>query len=264
MPALLHELIRRDAILAYTGAFHVILLAVCIVLLFIDDRSILGINPWIKPAKFCMSIAIFLWTIAWFMPYAKGPSWILMVISVGISVAMITEIVCIMMQSARGTTSHFNNDTAFDAAVFSTMGIMILLSSLLSFVMLILLLRANPDLPPAYLWGIRLGFIIFLLGSAEAGFLLGNNAHTVGAPDGGAGLPFINWSREHGDLRIAHFVLLHGLQVLPVFGWLVHKFQMPSQVTGQVSATVALFLLYTALGAFVLVQALRGKPLIPL
>ena len=33
-----------------------------------DTRLILGINPWIKPMKFLSSIAIFLWTMAWFMP----------------------------------------------------------------------------------------------------------------------------------------------------------------------------------------------------
>ena len=33
-----------------------------------DTRQILGINPWIKPMKFMTSIAIFLWTVAWFMP----------------------------------------------------------------------------------------------------------------------------------------------------------------------------------------------------
>ena len=84
----------------------------------------------------------------------------------------------------------------------------------------------------AFGWALRLGLIIAMVGMGE-GFLMTNptaqqlagwqageavtiaGAHSVGVPDGGPGLPVVNWSTTGGDLRIGHFVGMHALQVLP-------------------------------------------------
>jgi len=77
--------------------------------------------------------------------------------------------------------------------------------------------------------------------------------HTVGGDDGGKGLPVVNWNRGHGDLRIAHFLGMHTLQLFPLFGFFIAKS----------SRTVIVFAsIYVALVVAVLVEALMGLPLI--
>lgn len=85
-------------------------------------------------------------------------------------------------------------------------------------------------------------------------------AHSVGVEDGSSGLPFINWSTQGGDLRVAHFVGLHGMQVLPLIGFIVTR--RFANILSERRRTV---LVWTAglgyLGFVILLtwQALRGQ-----
>ncbi len=166
---------------------------------------------------------------------------------------MFIENFLITMQSARGVSSHFNVTDSFNGMVFSTMGIAILIFTFTAIYAEVLFFRQQKfSIQPAYLWGIRLGLLFFIIFSLEAGFMLSRMSHTVGGPDGGAGLPLINWSTEHGDLRIAHFLGIHSLQILPLAGnYLFRK-----------SSTLILFsAVYFLLVTTILILALRGLPL---
>jgi hypothetical protein len=90
-----------------------------------DSRTILGINPWTKPIKFSASIAIFTWTLAWYLRYLTARPRAVRIIGWGASIMMIGEIAGITMQSWRGIPSHFNVATRFDVVVFASMGVMI-------------------------------------------------------------------------------------------------------------------------------------------
>ena len=225
-----------------------------------DTRLVTGINPWIKPMKFAISIAIFLATIAWYtselQPGPRARAWITRTV-LG---TMLIEIVCIVGQAARGTTSHFNQSSVFDAAIFSLMGIAITVNTLAIAAMLWLLRRDTPPARAGYLWGVRLGLALFVLGSLLGFVIVANNGHSVPGPDGGAGLPFLNWSVDRGDLRVAHFIGLHALQALPLLGaGLDGSAVAPASRIRAVSAVAVVWL---ALMGATLALAVGGRPLV--
>lgn len=254
MTAILRTIHKASPVLAITGWVHIALLIAMLAVAPFDHRLILGINPWIKPMKFAISIAIYVWTVAWMLEFLPRQQ---RLIEWGTASAMIIEMVCIAGQAARGTTSHFNQSTPFDAAVFGLMGMGIVVSSALA-ARLLWLFRAPVAMPPAMLWGVRLGLALFLVGSADGVAMIVHGAHTVGLADGGPGLPLVNWSTMAGDLRIAHFLGLHGLQLLPLAGWYFDR-QWPARA---VAAVFALFAGWLAIFAITLAQAAAGHPLI--
>jgi hypothetical protein len=85
-------------------------------------------------------------------------------------------------------------------------------------------------------------------------------AHTVGASDGGPGLPFLGWSTIGGDLRIAHFLGLHGLQFMPLIGlWLIASI---ATVGLQRALLHGAGVTYALLVVTVYVQALAGESIV--
>ena len=266
MRPLLRELWRRSPILTATALLHVALLVFTVIAVQVDQRTVLGINTWTKPAKFMASISVYLFTVAWLVGELKRRGKLVAMIAVGISMSMVAETVCLFIQAVRGTTSHYNLATPFDGAVFGTMGLAIALDTVLMILLLALFLKKH-DLAPAYLWGIRSGIAVFLLGSWIGGQMISAGAHTVGAPDGGPGLPLVNWSTVAGDLRIAHALGLHGLQVLPLIGlWISRRgisdtANMPGP-TRKILLIAAASVAYLVVFLAMYVRARAGSPLL--
>ena len=260
---MLNELYRRGPILTVTGWIHLALLVLGFILFWFDSREILGINPWIKPIKFSLSIWIYLWTMAFLFGFLSVPRLSLRGLGGVISLAMFTEIVCIYMQSFRGTISHFNGETDFGGFIYALMGVMIAINTVMVVIVLIMFFTNARGLSPLVTWGVRLGIIGFLLGSAVGGNMTMEVAHTIGAPDGGPGLPFLNWSTIAGDLRIAHFLGLHTVQLFPLaaYGLSMHNTLSAGQ---KWFAFILFVVLYSALFVGIYIQALQGLPLIAL
>lgn len=253
-------------------------LLVALVGLVVDARVITGAPAWLKPAKFAASIIIYAATLWLLLPALADRPRLVRIVSWAVGVGLTVEMLLIAVQAARGTTSHFNFSTPFDAVVFRIMGGTIMGIWLLTMLLAVLFFRRTLA-HPALTWGVRLGFIGAVVGmgvailmtfptpeqqqAAAAGLpALVRGAHAVGVPDGGPGLPVLGWSTIGGDLRVAHSIGLHALQGVPIAAFLLMRYAPPSlparaqaQLVGIVGAVwIALTLLLTW-------QALRGQPL---
>ncbi|MGE0617052.1 MAG: hypothetical protein AB7P04_15585, partial [Bacteriovoracia bacterium] len=210
----------RALYLAMQG--HAVLAVLTLPGIFFDSRQVTGLNPWFKPLKFDLSILIYAATMAWVIRGFSEP-WRR---SVGrqIAVCMWVEIVLIYIQAARGVGSHFNVAHPLDGAVFTVMGLFILYNTLQIARVAWAWFRRPPAAPPIYRLAVRWGLVSLLIGSALGGYMSAQMGHTVGAPDGGPGLPWLNWSTQAGDLRVAHFFGLHGIQIFLILGlWLTRR-----------------------------------------
>jgi hypothetical protein len=258
---------KESKALVGTAAIMFVNLLVALVGLAIDPRMITGAPAWLKPAKFALSTAIFAVSIAWLFRYltdfAKAKRWI----GPALAVILCLEVGIIDMQAARGTTSHFNIGTPENAILFSIMGVAIGILWILSIWITMLLFRQTFK-DRAWGWALRLGMSISVLGMAAGGLMTMPTAeqraamardervtvvggHTVGAPDGGAGVPGVDWSKEHGDLRIPHFMGMHALQIIPLIVW----WRRRSSLRFVFAIAGSYFLLYLILAW----QALRGE-----
>ena len=217
------ELRSRNQLLFYFGLFNLAVALVCLILMPFETMRILGVNRWLKPFKFYSSVGIMTLTMGWLLYYLNNKR-AARIFSILLVLTMLFENGLILMQAVRGTTSHFNSTSAFNIIVFGMMGILILIFTISCITICVKFFTQKQfTIPPAYVWGIRLGILFFIFFSLEGGMMLSLARHTVGGPDGGPGLPLTNWSSEHGDLRIAHFLGIHSLQILPLLGYYVAK-----------------------------------------
>jgi hypothetical protein len=255
---MINEVWQNQRALIASGLVFLFATAVFSVLTQFDSTQILGINRWIKPIKFASSAAIFLITVAVYLYYLQRFESAKNIIATGTIIIMFIEVALIVMQAARGTTSHFNGSNAFDGVVFSAMGLMILTNTFLIAYLAYLYFVSDFTLPNAIVWGMRLGLIVFLLGSIQGGYMSAQLGHSVGVADGGSGLPFLSWSTVGGDLRAAHFLGLHAFQIIPLFAVLLTTLS----VSYSTVITCGFAIIYFASFSAVFIQALLGQPLI--
>lgn len=247
--------------------------------ILIDPRIVLGMPNWAKSTKFGISLAIYGATLLAVLPLLSARPRLAAFVGHASGAILSLEIVLLAVQAIRGVPMHFNVGTPLDASLWVVMSASIGIFWGVTLVGVALTMR-QPIADPTLAWGVRLGMLIVLLGFAQGFLMTGPNAgqlaalqagqqldligaHTVGAADGGPGLPLLGWSTQHGDLRIGHFIGIHGIQVVGLLAlllmrrgasWLGDRDRVALVWIGAAS--------YLGLVALVTWQALRDQPLL--
>ncbi|MEN1785352.1 MAG: hypothetical protein AAGF77_09455 [Bacteroidota bacterium] len=255
--------VKRENPLAYgVVIFHAMLVVLSLLGWMIDDRMLDGLNVWVKPMKFSISGGIYVLTVGYLItlyPFSNRKKKLVTNI---ISWAMALEISIVVIQAARGVRSHFNQSNIVDGILFGSMGLLIgiVVLGMVFFIVETLRLRLKTTVPVQV--AIFLGWCIVFYGSWVGGQMISQMSHTVGAPDGGEGLPVLSWSTVAGDLRIAHFFGLHAIQIIPLFAIKAQKWTRLNWI--KILVILAFAALYAAWLVFTFYQAKQGLPLINL
>ncbi len=256
--AALRTLHRANPVLSLTGWLHLGLAVLAGVGLLLDHRLVTGALVWSKPLKFALSIVAYVWTLGWLLaslPEEAQRS--VRLLSIWAAVSMTVEQVIISLQAGRGVPSHYNISTPLNRILLLLMALFVVVVTVMNIWAVYLAWRYQPHGSAGYGWGLRWGLTLFLAGTLLGGAMLRLSQHTVGAPDGGPGLPGLGWSTRAGDLRIAHFLGIHALQALPLLGWALSRWQ-PHQAAVLTGVGA---LAYAALVVMLFARALNGVPL---
>ena len=247
-PALPFARVRQAAPqLAALTAILILATAPILMAMAFDTRSFQGEDIWLKPLKFHIAFAIYTGSLAVYalaLPQGRlltGPWRIYQSVVVA---AILAEVVWIGGAAALGTGSHFNLSIP---GLYPAMGAAALILISISLAMGAAFWKSRAS---TLHLGLAIGLVLtFVLTVVVASTMSASPSHHVGTPLTGARLPVMGWSREVGDLRVAHFLATHAMHAVPLAG-----------LTGSRTAVWATAAGYTALTLWCFARALQGLP----
>jgi len=193
----------------------------CTLLALLDPRLIGTASVWAKPAKFAASFALWLATLAWLWPAMAPEARAGRLVRWGVPAMLVAawgEMAWIGLRAAFGLPSHFAQ-TPLAAFMYGLMGVgaTLLVLLLAGFGALMLWHRA-PAVTDAWRRAAGLGLVLGGVLGGLAGWVISVNGSPFVGGQAGHWPPFY-WSADGGDLRVAHFVGMHAMQIVPLAGW---------------------------------------------
>ena len=273
-PALLNWLKTSQPIWYYSAIVFFLAMIAFFCLAQLDSTTFQGVSTWAKPFKFALSLGVYLGTLCIFANYiptaylTSRRGRLLVWMPVIISAA---ELFYIAFKAATGEASHFNTTSTLSSALYSLMGIGAVCLVAVLLWMSALIVRHN-NLSEPIVFSIVVGLILtFILGGGFGAYLGAQSSHWVGnATTDAAGLAFFKWSREVGDLRVAHFFGMHAMHAIPLFAYLLVQasnhigFKAPPARVNHINKVlvIAFACAYTAFTYVTFIQAVQGQPFI--
>lgn len=166
-----------------------------------------GSVSWRKPILFGVSTGMTLWSLGWIAGSLKRIKADQAVASI-VSATLVIEVLLITLQQWRGTSSHFNQSTAFDATVDLTMLALITIA-VVGICYFGIRCFGQSKLPIDYRNAARIG-VGFLIVSCVIGFAI--SAHGYWQVE--QGLPPETVGKK-GVAKFPHGFAIHALQLLP-------------------------------------------------
>ena len=237
------------------------------IMLVVTGSSISGPVSFRKAMTFAETLGLACWSVGWMLPMFKLRRLTEWLISSFVMLVAIGEAFLMSMQVWRGVPSHYNFTTPFNAAVFYATGAGAAGFSVVAIILLRLSFRKT-NATPSILLAVRAGLLMTLCGSVVGVLMSINNGpiwqgiaaivarygHGVigryaGQAEGTIG----------GSLITIHALGVHGLELLPLVGWMLGYSTLAERARTRLVAATALS--WATLLALLAFQALRGQPL---
>ncbi len=257
---LINAIFERNKLLAYAGLISLLVAILLGIYAPFNSKEVLGLNSMIKPIKFCLSIWIYQWTMAYLLFYVNNQKRVKWFAYLSVFV-MTFELSVIIGQAFIGGLSHFNQTASLGGILYGLMGVLIVWVTAATLVLTIrFIFQKSYSIPAPFALSIKIGLFLFVVFSFFGGYMSVLNTHNIGGKMGESGLPLLNWSTLYGDLRVAHFFGIHALQVIPLAGYFITE-----KIQEERKAKIYVWmiaLIYFAFVTTLVVQSLLGIPFI--
>ncbi|MFD0990772.1 hypothetical protein ACFQ1R_11740 [Mariniflexile jejuense] len=226
---------------------------ICLLLSKYSNLQVSGVSAWAKPFNFFISISIFAFSMALYLDYLDNQKQVT-IYCWSFMIFLSIELLMIAVQAARGRKSHYNIDTPLDRVIFALMGLsitVILIHTI--YITFLFFIQKQFSVSDEMILAIKLSLIIMVIFMLEGYVMISLSKHTIGSEDVTKGIPAFNWSKNYGDLRVAHFFGMHALQIIPILTFVLASTKRDVYLIA---------FLYFVFVTFTLIQAWQGRPFI--